>query len=690
VQVRKRYRAFISYSHADAAWARWLLRRLESYRVPSRLVGSVGHDGPIGPRLGAFFRDRDELSSAGDLGATIRAALAESDALLLICSPAAARSPWVNAEVAAFRAGDRGGRILCLIVAGDPGATDPELACFPPALLAPADHGTPIEPLAADARRAGDGRSRAFLKLVAGLLGIGFDDLAQREAQRHYRRMLAVATAALAGMAIAVSLAVSAHLARNEAQLRQAQAESLLNFMLGDLRHKLEPIGKLDLLDAVGDQALGYFAVLGDRGSPKEVLARAMALRQIGEVRFNQGHLEPALAAFAQSREISEQLHAQVPADNDSLFELGQAEFWVGYVAWQRNDLDAAAQALERYMQHSRELQARAPEHPEYRRELGYAYSNLGSIARERGQASVALDYFNQNQTILRDLLARDPGDVGLQFDLSESLSWIGSSLLDLGRLHEGEQAFQETYDLLARLHAADPNPRFSSRYSEGGRLLGLTRLSQGALADASRLAAASTAINRELVAHDPANADWKRALYASLGFQGEVALAAGAHATAAPLLAEAIAGMSGLSTAESGDADYLSLLARAESNQVLSWLDAGNVTAALSLANRAHGRLAALDVDKGRSSTRLGAVTVAEMLGRVQARAGRVELARATWSAALQLLGEPHSANISERALRMQLSAHLGQTAAALALADGLRAAGFADPRFPFPPSPP
>jgi hypothetical protein len=94
-----RFSAFLSYSHADAEWARWLLRRLETYRVPSRLVGTQGAHGPIGPRLGTFFRDRDELPSSGDLGGTIRAALDESSALIVVCSPAAAGSRWVNAEI---------------------------------------------------------------------------------------------------------------------------------------------------------------------------------------------------------------------------------------------------------------------------------------------------------------------------------------------------------------------------------------------------------------------------------------------------------------------------------------------------------------------------------------------------------------------------------------------------------------
>ena len=168
-----RFRAFLSYSHADAAWAGWLLRRLETYRVPSRLVGTQGAHGLIERRLGKFFRDRDELPSAGDLGVTIREALSDSAALVVICSPTAAQSRWVNAEVEAFQASGRADRVFCFVVGGVPGSVDPAQACFPPALVRPDANGDPHEPLAADARAEGDGRERAFLKLVAGLLGIG-------------------------------------------------------------------------------------------------------------------------------------------------------------------------------------------------------------------------------------------------------------------------------------------------------------------------------------------------------------------------------------------------------------------------------------------------------------------------------------------------------------------------------------
>src|SRR5215469_7764296 len=96
------YRAFISYSHSDNVWAAWLHKALETYRVPSRLIGTVTGHGAIPRRLHPVFRDRDELASTTDLGRTVNAALAQSENLIVICSPASAASRWVNEEVLAY------------------------------------------------------------------------------------------------------------------------------------------------------------------------------------------------------------------------------------------------------------------------------------------------------------------------------------------------------------------------------------------------------------------------------------------------------------------------------------------------------------------------------------------------------------------------------------------------------------
>ena len=70
VQDEFKYRAVISYSHSDEAWARWLHKSLETYRIPKHLVGRDTQFGPVPERLAPVFRDREELASATSLGAS--------------------------------------------------------------------------------------------------------------------------------------------------------------------------------------------------------------------------------------------------------------------------------------------------------------------------------------------------------------------------------------------------------------------------------------------------------------------------------------------------------------------------------------------------------------------------------------------------------------------------------------------
>src|SRR4051794_4211676 len=171
-----RYRAFISYSHRDSAVTAKLHRRLETYALPRALRGAQQDGSVIAARLGAFFRDRDELASSGSLSRSIEEALDASAALIVVCSPAAVASQFVDAEIAYFRRQHPERPAFAFVVDGDPGIdarTDARRAAFPLNMVRidVTDSGSALgEPIAADARDVGDGFSAAFLKLVAGLL----------------------------------------------------------------------------------------------------------------------------------------------------------------------------------------------------------------------------------------------------------------------------------------------------------------------------------------------------------------------------------------------------------------------------------------------------------------------------------------------------------------------------------------
>jgi hypothetical protein len=152
--------------------------------------------------LGPIFRDRDDFSAGHSLTEQTLAALTASRFLIVICSPNAARSFYVNEEIRQFKALGGTARIIPLIVDGAPGNAERE--CFAPALRFALDGHAALtdereEPVAADAGPGRDGKEVAKQKIVAGLLGVGLDEIvrrAERARRRRNRVRVGVATAA--------------------------------------------------------------------------------------------------------------------------------------------------------------------------------------------------------------------------------------------------------------------------------------------------------------------------------------------------------------------------------------------------------------------------------------------------------------------------------------------------------------
>lgn len=192
--AKKEYSAFISYRRggADEKWAAWLQHKLETYRTPKRLV----KDG-LPRRLKPLFRDASELAATPDLKASIREALDNAEYLIVVCSPRTrdAAFPWVNKEVTDFQQSGRGDQVLPFLIEGEPSESFPAAL---PSGIGPDDDqeaDSPRVPLAADVRPSATEPMRrikenAKLRLLATLLGCGFDDLRQRENERKRNRLM--------------------------------------------------------------------------------------------------------------------------------------------------------------------------------------------------------------------------------------------------------------------------------------------------------------------------------------------------------------------------------------------------------------------------------------------------------------------------------------------------------------------
>jgi tetratricopeptide (TPR) repeat protein len=450
-----RYWAFVSYSHQDESWGRWLHRALESWRLPQGLVGAPIAAGVVPARLAPVFRDRDELPTATDLGQTVSEALRQSWSLVVVCSPAAAASRWVNEEVRAFQRLGRGDRIHCLLVAGE--GNDPT-PCFPPALREAAGFG---EPVAADVRRGGDGRSAARLKLVAGILGLPYDRLVQRDHQRSYRRVVAFAAAAVFALAVLATFTLVTLSSRREAEAQRGHAEGLVEFMLGDLRRKLEPEGKLATLDAVGKEALAYYAAQDPASLDADALARrARALHQIGEVADQRGQLDDALAVFRQAADSTAELLARDPDNSQRIFDHAQSVYWVGVIAYQRGQYASAETAFRDYKRLASRLVEMDPDDVRWLTETSYADSNLGTLLKASGRTDEAAQLFEEALATAKVVADRSPADVKLRFELAQAHAWLADARAEQGQLGDAQDQREAEVAIYEQILATDTHNR--------------------------------------------------------------------------------------------------------------------------------------------------------------------------------------------------------------------------------------
>ncbi len=478
-----------------------------------------------------------------------------------------------------------------------------------------------------------------------------------------------------------------AEAARQDAELRRHQAERLIAFMLGDLYGKLEPLGRLGILQDVGDEALEYFATVPEgEQTPEELMQRSKALGQIGQVRFGQGRLEEASRAFLESLQVARGLVAREPTNGEWLFALGQSEYWVGFSLAQRKELPEALRHFEAYLDVSRRLVAMDASNTEWQMELAYAHSNIASIQQLLGDGQAASRALGASATIMETLRAQRPEDTLLQRELSQVYAKLGDAARSRGALGEALKWFQQNLTLLESLTARTQEDAGLQRllgiaHSHVGDMLLFQGDTRGALARYE----AELDIARRLAAHDPDNLTWRGELLVRYEKVGRCHRLLGDQTKAHTLFDTALRSATELLEKSPEHRSWRFALAREHLALASVETERGQATRA-----RGHLREALTALEKLREEApteRAFAQWHASglwQLGWLEARAGASDRARPAWEEALATLEpeaqarEPHTMD-----LRARLLLALGREDEARPLLATLDEMGYADEEF-------
>jgi serine/threonine-protein kinase len=499
---------------------------------------------------------------------------------------------------------------------------------------------------------------------------------------RRHRTGVAAGSVAVVAIAVGIGLAL---VEGREAQAQRVQAEGLIEFMLGDLRKKLQPVGRLDALDAVGAKALAYYGQQDtDRLDADSLGRRARALHLIGELAEQRGKLDEAERDFLRAAESTAELLERHPDDGQRMFDQSQSEYWVGYVQWRRGRLLEADAAMRRYHALAVRMTQADPANLDWRIEKAYAAQNVAVVDLDLGHYADALKAGEEAVAIAAPVTKERPEVIVEQ---AHMVGWVAVAQRCLGRYEESLVSEQRKIDIARTAPGGETNQDAQYVFANAHHDMAALLLDLGRLDEADAMARRALAGHLALQAVDPSNLDWASEALAANMLVADIARARGRLDEARALHARDAAPLATLlarplprrswrlgDVSRSAQLDGLLAVDAAAREQAVQRLEAYRSDVARF---KAEGNTLSV----GDAGSVAGALLV---LGDLHARAGRTAPAQAAWAQGLGTLGPRSLADTpASLTLRGRLAARLGRIQDARALADTVSATAYRHPAF-------
>ncbi|MDE1145807.1 MAG: winged helix-turn-helix domain-containing protein [Azospirillaceae bacterium] len=333
-----------------------------------------------------------------------------------------------------------------------------------------------------------------------------------RQAKRADRLRLGAMVSFAAIALVAAFLGLRASRAEAVAAQRLQGAEELVDYMLGDLAEKLQPLGRLDVLDGVAQKALGYLTVDDPGRIPSEArLRQAKALQTLADVNRSRGNVDIALKALGQAESLLQANLAERAHDGETLKTAGSIAFWYGQIALDQGRLDETMRRFTQYRDFAQRRMSLEPNEPNAWIELSYALSSLGTAHLREGEDDMATDNLNDSIALKRRAIMAHPDNISLSADLANSLSLLAEAQSERGQLEAATDLYDEQREVLDEVHRRQPDAAvWLFRLAAAGRLKSSLLEAQGKTAPAIVSLGQAMAQIDDCLHREPENRRWQ------------------------------------------------------------------------------------------------------------------------------------------------------------------------------------
>lgn len=290
-------------------------------------------------------------------------------------------------------------------------------------------------------------------------------------------------------------------------------ADTLVDFILNDLRDRLESSGETEMLELAARRALDYLkSVPVEEELPAYRQRRAVALDSLGDLLLQQGDLSGADRALQESLSLSELLAREDPNNRSWQRSVAVTQSKIADLQREQGDLEQAIAMQRLALTVLDQLAQESPDAPDRQYDLSLAHERLGAILEAQGELTEALKAYQARQIIITSLCTQDPTRTDWQHDLAVSYGAVGNVRKGLGDSEGALAAYRKFAELMDQLTARDTDrPEWRHDAGISQEKIGDTLAARGDLNGAAAAYRRFAAISRDLAALDPRHIQFQR-----------------------------------------------------------------------------------------------------------------------------------------------------------------------------------